>query len=305
MQDRVKVWMSSALGLMALGGCVSDSNGTDGGTDASADATNDAKPVDAASDVVIADASNDGDAAPPFDVKSLPGLSLWLNASVGVTADGSENVTKWADQSGNGNDATQGASEPTQPTLVATATNNLPAVHFEGGAHVEMADSTSLQMGTGDFSLSLVMRHTTTTTNGNYGLVFAKQALVTGYPGIAVFVDIPQATTFYGQVVINDFAATTTSGLNNNAPHIFGFRRVGATITTRLDGVDDGSSTSDAAAIDCTATGVPVRIGAGGEGASAGQQLKGDISEVVLLKGTTTSQNLDALEGYLKKRYGL
>jgi hypothetical protein len=284
---------------------VGDSNTGDAGGDAGNDATNDVKaPTDAGSDVV-ADATADVDAAPPFDVKSLPGLSLWLVASKGVTADGSNQVTKWADQSGNTNDATQGASEPTQPTLVATATNNLPAIHFEGGAHLEMADNASLQLGTGDFALTLVMRHTTQTTNGNYGLVFAKQALTSGYPGIAVFVDIPQATTFYGQVDIAHYAATTTSGLNDNTPHVFGFRRAGATVTTRLDGVDDGSSTTDAGNTDCTATGVPARIGAGGEGNSAGQQLKGDVSEVVLVKGATTAQDLSALEKYLKAKYAL
>jgi hypothetical protein len=43
--------------------------------------------------------------ATPFAPTDLTGLSLWLKADAGITLSGA-NVTAWADQSGNGNDAT-------------------------------------------------------------------------------------------------------------------------------------------------------------------------------------------------------
>ena len=237
-------------------------------------------------------------------MKSLAGLALWLNASVGVATD-SNGVTKWSDQSGNANDATPNGMEP---TVIASGIHALPSIHFEGGSHLDIADSTTLQIGTSDFSLSIVMRHTTDTQDaGNYGLVFAKQdPLTTGFPGIATFVDLPANTTsFFGQIVLNSFVNTATTGLNNNAPHVFGFRRVGAQISTRLDGAVDGTETSDAAAVDLSALTTPARIGAGGDGNTTYQQLKGDVAELVLVKGTTSDPTLIALEQYLKSKYGL
>jgi len=54
------------------------------------------------------------------------GLSLWLKADAGVTLSGS-NVTAWADQSGNGNNAT---SPDTYPTFVSSSINSKPAISF-------------------------------------------------------------------------------------------------------------------------------------------------------------------------------
>ena len=58
------------------------------------------------------------------------GLGLWLKADTGVTLNGS-GVAQWADQSGNGNNATQSVAAG-QPTLVSGAINGLPAVSFNG-----------------------------------------------------------------------------------------------------------------------------------------------------------------------------
>ena len=52
--------------------------------------------------------------ASAFTPASISSLKLWLDASRGITKDGSNNVSAWADQSSNGNNATQGtlAIEP-------------------------------------------------------------------------------------------------------------------------------------------------------------------------------------------------
>ena len=67
----------------------------------------------------------------PFLPSSLGGLSLWLKADAGVTLDGS-NVTAWADQSGNGKNAT--AIE--YPTYSASAINSKPALVFANNAYL-------------------------------------------------------------------------------------------------------------------------------------------------------------------------
>lgn len=59
------------------------------------------------------------------------GMKLWLKADVGVTKDGNNMVSAWADQSGNGNDVTPYWTYQAQ--YVPAAINNWPALYFDGG----------------------------------------------------------------------------------------------------------------------------------------------------------------------------
>ncbi len=73
-----------------------------------------------------------GTVAPiPFSPADLPNLALWLKADAGITKDGSNYVSAWADQSGNGNNATQG-SGLAQPLWVDGVLNNKPVLRFDG-----------------------------------------------------------------------------------------------------------------------------------------------------------------------------
>jgi len=65
-------------------------------------------------------------------LQALTGKSLWLRAGVGMTVDGSNLVSQWADQSGLGHDAT--ASGAARPLYVGNG--NCPAVQFNGSTTV-------------------------------------------------------------------------------------------------------------------------------------------------------------------------
>jgi hypothetical protein len=65
--------------------------------------------------------------APPRQVD----LAIWLKADGNVIVDGSNNVSSWNDESGNGNDVTATQS---QPTWVADQLNNWPVVRFAAGS---------------------------------------------------------------------------------------------------------------------------------------------------------------------------
>jgi len=60
----------------------------------------------------------------PFSPSDLSGLSMWLKADAGVTLSGL-NVTAWADQSGNGRNATP---VDVSPTFNASELNNKPTI---------------------------------------------------------------------------------------------------------------------------------------------------------------------------------
>lgn len=65
-----------------------------------------------------------------FRPTDLSACAMWLHAGAGISADGSGYVSAWADQSGNGRNATQG-NAAMQPIWVTNAVNGLPAVRFQ------------------------------------------------------------------------------------------------------------------------------------------------------------------------------
>jgi len=65
-----------------------------------------------------------------FNPRSLPNLQLWLPADR-INQANNTAVATWADQSGNGYDATQGTSAA-RPTYIASGLNGLPVVRFDG-----------------------------------------------------------------------------------------------------------------------------------------------------------------------------
>jgi hypothetical protein len=67
------------------------------------------------------------------------GLVLDLEAGKGVVMDGSGNVVSWADQSGQGHDATQ-ANSASRPTFVSNGLNGGPSLRFGGtGSFLDVA----------------------------------------------------------------------------------------------------------------------------------------------------------------------
>lgn len=70
--------------------------------------------------------------ASAFTPKSISGLLLWLRADLGTnTTTNGVAVTTWNDQSGNGNNGSQGTAA-NQPTYVTNSQNGQPGIHFDG-----------------------------------------------------------------------------------------------------------------------------------------------------------------------------
>jgi hypothetical protein len=69
-------------------------------------------------------------------------LALWLKADTGITMDGSNYVSNWADQSAEGNDAAQ-ASSGLKPLFVSSGPNGKPCLRFDGSNDYLSAGSDS------------------------------------------------------------------------------------------------------------------------------------------------------------------
>jgi hypothetical protein len=261
--------------------------------------------VDAAADVV-ADAQPD---APVFDVKSISGLVLWLEASQKITAMNGV-VSNWGDLSGNGNDAAQ-ATQAYQPTFVPSVINNRPALHFAQGVttgHVlVIPDAPSLNWGTNDYAIWVVAQWDNDPNDPKNGqATLFNKFKVSGQYGL------PAPFLYANGGTNNQPSGGVTAGggsiqvlygakINDLAPRSIATVRTGKTIEIRVNGVSVAQQTA-AQLDDVSNVGSPARIG--GE---IGQyrRLNGDIAEVIAFQGTLTLQNISDIESYLKKKYAL
>jgi serine/threonine-protein kinase len=243
---------------------------------------------------------------------AFPMVALVLDATKGVTRNGST-VVRWEDQSGVGNHALAGSPAP---TFVASAIHGLPALHFERGQHMTIADASGLQAHTFDFVVEVVARHDRPLAKGiasgaglatAYGMLFGKTEIPAPYRGIALLVNYPDpvpGTRLGVQTSMANYVVSTTDGLNDGKPHLFGARRRNATLEVRLDGV--GQDHIDTASDDVSAVGRPIFLGAQ-ESKDNGiiQQLQGDIAEVVVVMGDFGDDGLRDLEHELMTKFGL
>jgi hypothetical protein len=85
---------------------------------------------------------------PKVEPNTISNLQIWLDANVGLTLTGSD-VDVWADQSGQGNDASSVVGN--KPVYNATGLNGLPTVEFTGGNsdYLQITDSADFDSSTG------------------------------------------------------------------------------------------------------------------------------------------------------------
>lgn len=291
------------LAVLSVYACTGEIAQTTPANDAGADVALDSSTPDTSTPDAATEASApDADAAPPFDVKNLTGLVLWLDASKGVT--GTSAVSAWADQSPSKNDAAM-ATANYQPALVASSIGGKPAIHFAGGTHVTVADAASLQWGTGDFYVSVVLKHNT--AGATYGMVFSKQNPGTyPYVGPGIFANfsLPSAsTTIGGQVDFTHYVSSSANLLNDNVGRQFSFSRTGTKLSVRVNGTQtDAAADASSSGMDISSATYAVFIGANVNG---GQALTGDIGEIIAVKGAISAGDVTNVEAYLKAKYSL
>ena len=229
-----------------------------------------------------------GTAQPP-----IAGLSIWLEASKGVaTADGG--VSVWADQSGNGGDATASAGMVT-PTTV----NGRAALHFSNtnASRLAIPITTGITWGSGPFLLELVFRHSTAV---NQRPVFWAQSdpttislqdlLFMGNTGKTAQSDLFARVTSSGSSF--DLATAPNLNYNDNSLHSFGVRRDNSDgFQLLVDGTVAGTM---------TVSGVLIPAGF-----SAGiGQFEGDLLEIVGKNALVSDSDVAALETYFRAKYG-
>jgi hypothetical protein len=291
------------------GSVVTDSGKTDSSVDggkkdgSSMDASMDSSMEDGAMDSSVVDSGIDTGVfdAQPLDggIASISGLVLWLDAAKGITKNNQNQVSKWADQSSNANDAIQNTSAM-QPVWSGSVFNGFPALHFDmsNTQVVDIADSSSLQWGTGDFLIEVVARFNNDYTNNEIGLFYGKIGQSSGIIFFAT--DAANADDGISAAIDGNNLIGYTANYRGSTPRLYGFQRSGSTLSLRTNGAQVASQ-AQTGNVDVSANGEVAQIG----DFQTNAPLDGDIAEVVAVKGAISSQDLTSLETFLKAKYGL
>lgn len=235
-----------------------------------------------------------------------PGMLLWLRAEDCSAVGSGNQITTWADQSGNGYNATgQGA---TKPTYQSNVLNGWPTVRFNGtSAYFTIADNAGYKVT--KIHLFIVFKSSTTT-----------RAIIQ-YPQIAGSNTSPYMRwgvfdLGYIDTRVNGVACDLTGLFSSFALWEFAFHdnvpkttdTASATVINPCRGYFKNGAVyayaSNGASQDVTyPNAVGIYIGANGAG---GELLNGDIAEIILYQGQTlTAAQRLRTNTYLKKKYGL
>ena len=226
------------------------------------------------------------------------GLSVWLRADAGVTSSGGL-VLGWADQSGNGNDATQ-ADSSASPVLKTNVINGLPALNF----------------GTNEFNAYQYMEisdaGTAFTTNSFTFLVEARFADFASYRSLVCKTATGTAAPvdwWFGPNtgVANGFIGNggAFSAVGATLPAVggqfgtYGLGFNGTNLSHFLGLLTDGSGVITTAP---ESVGNPMRIGLRDDGAT---QMVGDIAEILMYNTSLSATDQSKAVVYLSGKYGV
>lgn len=275
-----------------------DSIGNDGSptTDGATTGT-DATTVDSGTPVDAADG-----AIPALDVRTLPGLRLWLESTKTLTADVGTGFGSWRDSSerwdgGAGGGAPDGGyhvalpHNVNPPSIVPNGINGRPTVSFTAGnGYLHLDNHADFQFGTGDF----LIVHVAKVTSGTGPLWrFAPNATA----GSEELFTPGHLCVEFGMGVTD--GCTAPDYVSSADPHVFAARRKGDVFDVRVDGAVRST---------LNRVGTVADIGVN-EFAQpyvfVGNNITMQLSEVIVIVGPTSDANVGALESLLKTKYAI
>ena len=234
----------------------------------------------------------------------LLGLKVWLKADAINNADTAQvdvsgKIVKWMDQSGNGNNATPLTSSQPAPTYLASTLNGQPVLRF-----TQTGDGTGSRLYLGDLSAqfsvaasgSSVFAAATigtpaTPTDGRYNL-FGNRANDDRWVANTWVESSPGS--FRGGRTSLPYASVPQTG-----SHIFSMESSSSAYRAVIDGTQIGSVGGD------YNSGSGANWNIGNSAAGNGQQLNGDIPELILYNRVLSTAEANAVGYYLATKYGV
>lgn len=225
----------------------------------------------------------------PFTPASLSGLRLWLDATQGVTFDGSNLVSAWADISGNGFDQAQGTGSA-QPLRVAAGLNGLPIIRGDGGT--DFMTGLGAVAGNPAHTLVVVAKYNTIVAANFRGLV-AYGDTTTGAGSSTIGHESTGKWWYGGQNQVGALIGAAA----DTAWHVHIKTFNGTNVTGYLDGAVDLAATAGAFAL---TTGVEIFRHVTGSSPSSC-----DIAEVIFYGRALSAGEVAQVDAYLSAKWGI
>jgi hypothetical protein len=224
-------------------------------------------------------------------------LQLWLKADAGVTTSGS-NVTAWADQSGNGNNATLPATA-NPPVFVASdpALNGKPVLQFNVTDFLQLTNALDMP---GDVSGFVIMRLHSSSIGNYRGII--DQECGAGYPDPNQWMIYADGTSVLqrGDGCGMTYSFNPSSFAVSNSEYLeLAFVAAGTNVNMYLDNCSFGQ---DVATAPITAEGILMRIGAR---YPSGSSLDADVAELLLYNAGLSDTDRTNVWTYLATKYDL
>ncbi len=231
-----------------------------------------------------------------FYLPTYASTRFWLKADSLSLSNGA-NVTSWTDGSTNANTAIE-ATNP--PTYIASATNSMPAVAFNGSKLLQ-STSNSGMTGNPDFTIFMVSR--TNATSGSYSAY-----LQIGPAGVAtnVWFRLEPSSSLLFAGFQNGGSASASNYIAGFALYTWVRNSAGGTNTTQSGNTlfFNGSSVSVNPSLSNIAPNVgagPFRVGR----SNGGFTVNADIAEILVSDLAMNASQRGAVESYLNAKYNL
>jgi hypothetical protein len=219
------------------------------------------------------------------------GLAAWYRADTGVVLGGGASVDRWSDQSGNGNDATQGNSTA-RPTLQAAAVNGLPTIIFNGSSQFLIAPH-SASLNLQEVVAFLVAKNDA--TSPSWGAFLRKSSSITSGWGLTRVNSGNLTAMWTGNATTTRAAAALPAGRF--------FLGQGMLAAGRLDFLLNSAPTAGFTLTgNFVADSSPLYLGGNG---SSGHFLQGAIAEVLVFNRALTVREQVEIEKYLSTKYDI
>ncbi|PTY00483.1 hypothetical protein DB346_15800 [Verrucomicrobia bacterium LW23] len=231
------------------------------------------------------------------------GLTVWLNAESGVTADGNGKISSWADLSPWGNHALQ-ATAVNQPQLIDNAWNGKYTVRFAGSQFLRIADNSGLRPTAG-VSIFVLAQGTATGTRTHVG----KPVSMTTFSAPWVSYLLRSRDGNLAGSLLGILPAGTYSeaygGARPAIPYVSSLVYNKTTNAVYTNGVLSATANATGDLYYGNATSKDVSIGALLYSGGITDPLIGDIGEVIIYNRALSPAERAQVEGYLADRYGV
>ena len=248
---------------------------------------------------------NTGDGATPaLDVRTVPGLRLWLESTQNLTkAAAGNDIVSWKDSSGRWADGGAGTPDggahtavpipfsgggAVYPSVVANGIAGRPSVGFDSGPKLSIPNHEDFAVGTGDFVVAVVGA-----ISSGQGTLWRLTTATSAPSGVWLSAEKGCSSLTPPKCTSPDYSP-------NTSPHVFVLRRKAAQEIFRVDGTSRGTLDfgvdNPNLSVSLFPTFASAMIGGG---------IVGQLSEILVVVGPTADASLDKLEAHLKTKYAI